>query len=150
LSRLALHVDIDLLWCKRGPQEAPSAVLHSHVGEREAGPRAIDPQQIGLAGAAWEDPVECQEKARKWRRLALAREVLELRREHGDVIDNQVRCDLGDLTQMAQVLPGPEPGIDLHVIDGVEPRVGTVDPVEEGEQVYAAEEPLERPSQEGC
>ena len=51
---------------------------------------------------------------------------------------------------MAQVLPGPEPGIDLHMIDGVEPRVGTVDPVEEGEQVYAAEEPLERPSQEGC
>ena len=52
-----LHIDVDLLRGKRGPQKAFFADFERCVGERQARTRTIDPEKVRFACSCREDAI---------------------------------------------------------------------------------------------
>ena len=62
------------------------------------------------------------------------------------MVDDHVGHHLGARRERGDVVPRPQPRIDLRVVDRVEPGVGAVDRMEERQHVDAAERPCSGPS----
>jgi hypothetical protein len=109
----------------------------------------VDVEQVGLAGAVGEDRTEGEEHAVVRRGTAPGDDVLEGRRVDRHVVDDEVGHHRQLASERVHVVPGPELGVDRRVVDRVEPRVRTVDRVEERQHVHRVEDVGEGAGQQG-
>jgi hypothetical protein len=114
------------------------------LSERQIGTDQMQRKQVRFARAVAEDARIGQKHPGVRRGCAPFVEVLELGRLDRDVIDDHIGHHLGDAGERCDVVPAAETGIHPRVIDRIETGVGAVDPVEEGEDVHAAEGVLQR------
>lgn len=75
--------------------------------------------------------------------LTPGHDILKLLGLPGHVVDDGVHHDLVRGGELGDVLPGTQTRIHLAVVDGVEPRIGTVKGSEEGEDVDTRIDTLE-------
>ena len=138
------HVDVDLLGRERRPEDPSRAIRERHGRERQAGPGAVDGEQVLLRGAVREYAVERQEHARRTR---LPAPLAEKSRNCGERLEMWLTMTSAITStsprDRADVLPGAEPLVDFGVIDRVEARIGAIDRMEERQQMHAAEQALQ-------
>jgi hypothetical protein len=143
-----IHINIDLLVRERGPEQELGPTCGLVPCERQNLARTVEREQIRFAGSTGKYAGIRQEHPRVRRIVVSVVVVLELRRTTRNVIDDQVRHDLGPCGEGAHILPRTQARIDLRVVDRVEARIGSVDREEERKQVNATERAVQRPGEQ--
>ena len=140
-------VHVDLPGGERRPDQPPGAVGVPVRGERQARPRAVEAQQVVLAGAVREDTAEGEEHAVELGGPPAGQPVEELRALAGHVVDDHVDHEVTVGREPGDVVPRAEPGVDAGVVDRVEAGVRAVVGFEERQHVDAAEQARQRAGQ---